>query len=111
AGNAGRAEKSPDAQRTGRGEGGGRVRAGGLIAGGGQIAREIHGQKLLFAAGQGAPAFAQGGQAVVLADGGQLPDQAGVFDKFHGHFRKGERGQRQVVLDVGGLGFVGAEEF
>ena len=111
AGNAGRAQQTPHAQRMRRREGGGRVRAGGFIAGGGQIAGEIHGQKLLFAAGQGPPAFAQGGQAVVLADAGQLPDQARVFDKFHGHFRKGERGQRQVVLDVGGLGFVGAEEF
>ena len=43
--------------------------------------------------------------------GGQLPDDAGVLDEFHRHFGEGERGQSQVMLDVGGFRFIGAQKF
>jgi hypothetical protein len=40
-----------------------------------------------------------------------LPDQAAVALKGKRHFRERERRQGQVMLDVGGFGFLGAQEF
>ena len=53
-----------------------------------------------------------GGQPFVRGfDGGQLPDEAGVFEKFKSHGGKSQRGQGEVMLDVGRLRFFAAQEF
>ena len=81
----------------------------------GSFSGVIQRQQLLFVAVERAQAFPQGGEArrrvTARLDGGQLPDQSAVSLKGKGYFRVSQRGQRQVVLDMGGLGLLGAQEF
>ena len=78
------------------------------------LRRVVHCEQLLFTAVECAQAFPEGGQArggvVPGLDGGQLPDRASVSLKGERHFGIGQRREGQVVLDVGGLRFLGAQK-
>ena len=124
AGNSGRTDQTPNAD-FGFGSAGFRFFGRGVFKDVGFIRRggiavvierggEIHGQEL-FVAEQGAETFAQGfdaaGNDAFALDGGQLPDVAAVFDKRESDFGKSQRGKREIMLDVRGFGFLGAEKF
>jgi hypothetical protein len=60
---------------------------------------------------QGAQALAQGGDFISRIDSRQLPDRPAIFDEFKSHAGPGQRGQGQVVPDVGRFGLLAAQEF
>ena len=113
----GRADESPDAEFGFReAERGILGRLAQLVGfrGFGQFDGEIDGQQFLIAAVHRAQAFAQRRQAgfdvFLRGYGGQLPGEPAVPGKCEGDLRVRQRGQREVMLDVGGLGFFRAQE-
>src|ERR1043166_3717921 len=103
-----------------RGEGGGLrslPRSAGLVCsfiGRRQFGGEVQWQELLLGTVEGAQTFAQSGQAGGKVgpsfESGKLPDRAAVFPEGESDLREGEGGQRQIMLDVGRLGLLGAQE-
>ena len=85
---------------------------GGVVRG--QLFREIDGDQLLIAAGEGAHPLAQRVEAglglVAGRHGGQLPDGAAVLEEGEGDVRVRQRGEGEVMVDVGRLGLFGAEK-
>ena len=107
-GNSGRSHQAPD----GKGGRGGRgLLVFFLFHQSGKIHGKIDRQHLLSAARERPQALAQGRDSVGRADSGQLPDGPSIFDEFDGHARPGQRGQSQVVPDVGQPRFLAGMNF
>ncbi len=112
---AGRTDETPEADRARPGFDGGwrgiRLRRFRVVDPGG----DIHGQHGLVAPVQRPHPLAQGGQTggriQFGGHGGQLPHRPRLLREGEGDFGISQRRQRQIMVDVGILGFLGAQKF